>query len=419
MSEIFKIAQLNTKAKENRVFIYLLFFIWPFLSLFFAIIDNRQSWAKNIVWLFVAFYGYTMVLSTSGIDAQRYRDQFIKVAEEGRTIDEDIEYYKNDVNVVDFVKPILNIAISKITNNYKILFLVYGLIFGYFFSRSLWLLIERHKHRMLGLSILLLIVFALVNPIWNINGFRFWTAAQVFVYGCLIYFLEDKKRGLLITLMTFFVHFSFLIPIGILFIYYFIGNRLTIYFYFFVASLFITELNLEAVRSNLNFVPAIFEYKVNAYVREEYKEKRMINLQATNWYVKWFDRALKYSIYVFLITIYWRGQGYIKKNKKLFRLFCFSLLLFGFVNIISSIPTVGRFINVAISLSLALVILYLQFVEDKLMNLIVRISIPALLLFLIVSIRIGFYTMSLTTVLGNPLIAVFMKNDIALIDLIK
>ena len=48
-----------------------------------------------------------------------------------------------------------------------------------------------------------------------------------------------------------------------------------------------------------------------------------------------------------------------------------------------------------------------------------NIYIPFLLIYIIVTIRIGFDTMSITTVFGNPLIAIFMEEDIALINLIK
>ena len=43
----------------------------------------------------------------------------------------------------------------------------------------------------------------------------------------------------------------------------------------------------------------------------------------------------------------------------------------------------------------------------------------AMLLFIIVEIRIGFQTIGILTVIGNPLIAPLIKNDVAIIDLIK
>jgi len=412
--------QNSFKAGQNRIYAYLLFFIWPFLSIFVAFYEYRTSWAKNLIWFFVAFYAYTMVISHAGMDANRYRAQFIEVAQSDEKFDSENGLYSVATNNVDFLQPLLNIIVAKITDNYKVLFLVYGLIFGYFFSRNIWLLLENTpRNRIIKIGIPILIVFAFINPFWNINGFRFWTAAQIFVYGCLVYFLKGKKKGLLIILTTVLVHFSFMLPIAILFLYKFLGNRLNIYFYFFIASLFVSELSLDAVRSNLAFLPTIYENRVEAYTDAEYKELRLENSQSSNWYVNLHAVALRFSVYVFLIALYWKTRVYIKKNKKIYSLFNFILLFFGIANIISSVPSAGRFTIVASCIAMAFVYLSVQFLNDRIINLIIKISIPALLLFFIVAVRVGFYTIGLTTIFGNPLIAVFMENDKALIELIK
>ena len=49
----------------------------------------------------------------------------------------------------------------------------------------------------------------------------------------------------------------------------------------------------------------------------------------------------------------------------------------------------------------------------------IKLTTPVLLLFIIVAIRIGFYTIGLTTILGNPIIAYLMDGDLALDNLIK
>jgi len=47
------------------------------------------------------------------------------------------------------------------------------------------------------------------------------------------------------------------------------------------------------------------------------------------------------------------------------------------------------------------------------------ISSPALILYIIVKIRIGFDFLGLAAILANPFIAPFITNDIPLIELIK
>lgn len=407
------------KKSENKIYAYLLFLIWPFLSIFFAFYDYRKTWAKNIVWFFVAFYGYTMVISGTGMDANSYRDQFIEESTSNTTTNVVTDIYGKDSDNLDLLKPLLNKVVSSFTDDYTILFLVYGLIFGYFFSRNIWLLFESSNQTFLKIGIPILVVFIFINPFWNINGFRFYTAAQIFVYGCLLYLIKGKKRGVLLLLSTVFVHFTFILPITVFFIYMFFGNRLTIYFYFFVISLFISELNLEMVRNNLFFLPDVVVNRVDSYVSEEYKEQIMESLKNYAWYAKYRIAPLKYSIYVFLVYLYWKRHIFFKNNKELYSLFSFLLLFFGFSNIVASVPSAGRFLVISFSMSIALTYLCLQFLNDKLLNSIIKISIPALIFFLIVTIRMGFYTISLTTLLGNPIIALFMENDLAIENLIK
>ena len=409
-----------TKQTENGIYAVLIFFVWPFFSTLLAFYKYRESWAKNILWLFVAFYGYTMVIESTEVDAGRYRDQFIEMATTGTTTNIVTDLYARDSDHVDLLNPLLVKVVSLFTDNYKILFLAYGLIFGFFLSRNFWLLLDRTENAVTIIGLLLLIVFFVINPIWNINGFRFYAGSQIFVYGALIYFLKGKKSGVYIALSAILVHFSFMIPMAIFFLYRVLGNRLTLYFYIFIASLFITELNMESVRNNLLVIsPVVFEQKIEGYTNEEYKERIEASYEGANWYVLLKTKALKYSIYIFLIVLYWRYRNFFKNKKLLYDLFSYVLLFYGIANIISSIPSAGRFITVASGLAIALLYLSLQLKNDTTTNIIIKATMPALLLYVIVVIRIGFDTMGVTTILGNPLIALFMEEDIPLINLIK
>jgi len=409
-----------TQKSENKVYAALLFLIWPFFAVFIALYQYKQTWAKNIVWFFVAFYGYTMVIGNDGIDASRYRAKFIEMAESSTTTNVFTDLYAKDSDNVDLLSPLLTKTVSMFTNNYKMLFLVYGLVFGYFFSRNLWLLLDRVRYRITLIHILLLILFFIINPIWNINGFRFYAAAQIFVYGCLTYFLDGKRKGVFIAATAVLAHFSFLLPLLIYVLYRFLGNKLTMYFYFFLVSLFITELNLESVRESLLVIsPVVFEDRIEGYTNEAYKESIVDRFNESRWYLQFKIDSLKYSIYVFLIVLYWRGKYIYKRNKKLYKLFCFILLFYGISSIISYVPSAGRFIEVASGFAIALLFLCLQFRDDKLINNIIKMASPALLLYLLMTIRLGLDTMGITTILGNPLIALFIEDDIPLINLIK
>jgi hypothetical protein len=194
---------------------------------------------------------------------------------------------------------------------------------------------------------------------------------------------------------------------------------MTIYFYFFIASLFISELNIESVRGNLGLLPIVIENKVEGYTNEEYIESIDNSYKLANWYVLMRTKALKYSIYIVLIFLYWRRELFLKNHKKLFKLFGFVFLFFAIANIISSIPSARRFLVIAYALSTGLIFLSMQYFDDKKINTVIKLTTPALLLYFVVTIRLGFDTFGITTILGNPIIAFFMEDDMALINLIK
>ena len=55
----------------------ILFLIWPLLALALAFRNYRSSWAKNMLWAFVAFYGFCFAIGAEneGGDIVRYVDE--------------------------------------------------------------------------------------------------------------------------------------------------------------------------------------------------------------------------------------------------------------------------------------------------------------------------------------------------------
>src|SRR5699024_6903270 len=136
-------------------------------------------------------------------------------------------------------------------------------------------------------TLLLLICFTLVNPIWHFSTFRMWTAAHIFIYGLLPFVFEGKKRGGAIASLSVLVHFSFIVPVGLLLSYTLLGNRLTLYFIFFLSTLFISEINIETFNDVIeHYTPEVFQERTSGYRSasqvEDYRDGPEKNL---NWYV--------------------------------------------------------------------------------------------------------------------------------------
>lgn len=405
---------MKDERSTNNVYAASAFLLWPFLSAVAAVKNYNRPWAKNLFWAFCAFYGFAFAIGaeSQGSDIVRYVAEFQALYGVPMTFSKAIDYFMYS-GEIDVLRTFIAITLSRFTDSQAILTLVYGTIFGYFFSRNIWYVLERLEGKIQPITILLLICFFLVVPIWNINGFRMWTAAHVFLFGLLPYLCEGKKKGLWIACSSMLVHFAFLVPVGVLLGYVFLGNRLTLYFIFYLATFFISEINMTVFNNIIEgYMPEIFQERTSYYRSETAVEKKGSGSSQRVWYARWYGRALSYAVMGFLVVLYLKGRKFIKNHDSWLRLFSFVLLFYGAANILSLVPSGSRYISVVNLSALALIIWYVQNLpQERVMKRFIILATPALLLFAIVSLRIGLYSLSATAILGNPIIAFFMMGE--------
>lgn len=407
------------KGKANLT-LGLAFVIWPFMALVESIRNYRESWAKNGIWLFAIFFGFTFI-PREGSDSMGYIARLQELHNSDIGLSQIFGMlYTEGSSYLDVVQTLITYLVSRFTGDYRILFAVAGAIFGFFFSRNIWSLITATEGKLGTIEKTLLVTIAIVIPLWYINGVRFWTAAHIFIYGAIRVLLYRRWQGLLIASLSVLMHFSFILPIGVLGLYLLMGNRTNIYFILFAASLFISEISPLAVRDVLlQHSPEIFRDRITNYTSEELIETfRQINEQL-NWYVRWHNQAIKIGVNALLIAIYFTGRAYWK-DKKVVNLYSFSLLFAAIANAISSVSSLGRFLFISYFISMAAIFMFYYtatpvHVTRKLYYLI----LPFFLFYFVVMMRTGFDNTGIFAIISNPVIAPLSLNDIALIDLIK
>ena len=408
-----------------------LFLLLPFLAVIMAIRSFRTSWAKNIIWAFVVFYGFTFSISApvgkeaGSADINRNTDQVTNLYESNLGFAGIAKLYRDNTDI-DILQLTISIAVSFITDSPRVLTAVFGLVFGFFYSRNIWFVLERMNGKLKLTAILLLVAYSLIDPIWNINGFRFFTAAQVYIYGLLPFIFDGKKKGILISAISILVHFAFLLPVGVLLLYVIVGNRTLIYFIFFLASLVSTGINIVAFNNFVeSSIPGVLADRTATYRNEDAVEELQsgavqADVPQRNWYINLYNAGLQWPLTAFLVILFFKRRTMALFNKRFLSSLSFSFLFLGVANILASLPSGGRFITVAMFSALPLIILYVQnFPKEKYLTHKVMIALPALLLFIIVSIRIGLFTISVNTLIGNPFVVLFTDYNIALDEIIK
>ena len=420
------------QTSDSHWFIFLLL---PFFASLTALKNYRANWAKNVVWAFIVYYGFTFASAKESLDTadiNRYVDDLKELYGRSLSFYDVLAIFKES-GEADIVRTLIAVIVSRFSQSSSVLTAVYGFIFGFFFTRNIWYLLERLKGRLKGIVIFFLLVFFLIDPIWNINGFRFNTATLVFVYGALPYLYENKKSRLVFCFISILFHFSFLFPLAFLIIYIFAGNRKNVYFFFFIVSVFISNINIGQFNNFMEQnLPDIFLERSKNYREEdrvdEFREHDIsIKVEREtgrfikkNWYAVYYTRCLYWSLTVLLIGMYIFGKNIFAGSKWLLNGYCLSLLLFGAGNIMQSLPSGERYKMIASLLTVSVIIFYLQNQDrEKYISKLTTLVLPLLMLFSLVSLRNGLYTISVNTIIGNPFFAMLTDYNLSLNDIIK
>jgi hypothetical protein len=413
----------NEENRKLELYYYLSFLIWPFGVMLAAVKYWKKSFSRNIFWLFCIFFGMAFIIAEGEMsaDSEYYASLLTQYAYSNLSLSELLKsFYSESSNYVDVVQPIITYLISRVTANPIVLFTIFGVIFGYFYSRNIWYLLGRLEGNITSILFIFILTFALLNPIWNINGFRMWTAAQVFLFGALPYFFEGKSKSLIWSASAILIHFSFLYPFAVLILFFFLKNRMNPYFAFFIITSFIKELDLEVLRNSLTFLPGFLQARVTGYTNLEYAEFRFDRMELHNWYIVYSKLSLRYLVYAIAVFIFFFFRKQIIQRKDLLSLFCFSILLYGFANIFSLVPSGERVLTVATTFMVAFVIiLFNAFPKSKSLSLMQTVLVPFVVFFCIVKIREGMDFYGLVTLIGNPVFVVFNTDSIPLIEQIK
>ncbi len=415
--------------KSNRIppkFI-LFYLLWPFGVLFQAIKNFRKPWAKNLLWLFCIFFGLTFVIGEEqkrSNDALRYAEMLSYFHSKSLSFqDLSSSIYNPQEGFFDVFQPVVTWIVAIFTDNPKWLFAFFAFIFGYFYSRNIWILLQyfRFKHISV-LPGLIIIAFALINPIWNINGVRMWTAAQIFIYGIFNYFLlNDKKSGIQYIILSPLFHFSFFFPVIIFFIFIFLSINFIFLFVFFIITSLIKDINLLFFGEQLFlFVPKAFEYRLKTYTNIDYFDSIKEQMEVLGWHVKFASLSFSIVMYSFAIIMFSHFIRSKKIKRMLLVFFEFGLFIGGISNLANNFPSGGRFLVLSNSVIIACYFIFLCLYKMSNKYLLLNVIISMFLIFWIIfAIRTALDHSGLLFFFGNPLLALFITDEVPLIDLIK
>ncbi len=328
----------------------------------------------------------------------------------------------------DYYQPIITYLVSRISSEGHVLYLFFGFIYGFFYSRNIWYILERLPLRFPKPIFILIALFFLICPIWNVGGVRMWTALHVFLYGALPYLLNEDRSKIIIAIFSIFIHFSFIMPVVVFLLYLFIPESLKTsknifitFLFFYLASSLLEFLSVDAIGNILyNIAPDIFEENVEGYLGDEYIAKIQLLSQNKSIFYKLSSSILKYGFgCLIIISSFIVLQNDNKLQKNILRLFSFGLLLYSIANILSIVPTGSRFITLARMFVLPAIILIFSYYGYRKYSVLTNIVLISLLAVVVMCIRTGAECYGINLLLGNFMTAIPMETNISFIAALR
>jgi hypothetical protein len=371
---------------KNIPIIIVLFFIWPFLSFVIALRDFGNKVNRLVILSFFSLYGLLLFVNPT-MDAQRRVDSFREMCL--RPINNVSEIFNSlYVESTDFVEPVIMYLVSKFTDFYGVLFLVYAVIFGVFMLKFIKMFYEHYIVQNNINALIFLVLLFFVNSIVNINGFRMWTAAWIFSLGVASYLHKPSWKFILFAASAVFVHFSFIPMVLVFLLYLFFGNKTKIYGILAVISLFIAELDLEQFRKFGALFGSASENKINDYTNEDYVNKVNLMQEQSSILMKLHSKSILYFSIVLLFFIYVKTKG-VFQDKITNSFYSITLLILTFANLASLMPSGVRFYTIFHIFCFATFLLYYTYeYKSSKIDIINKLGMPVFAFFIVFSIRV-------------------------------
>lgn len=342
MPLINKWTQENSRERVNNIFLFLLS---PFLGLIYAFRSLNTKTSYRIIFAACIVFGVCFTVnnvrtdgSGDGITFRQEFENYQGLSEQAFLTKLD-SFWEFDDGEQDMYFDTVAFLVSRVTDNYHVMFMVFAIVFAFFQLKSLRYFSSSDNYRNSICCFFLLALF-LWNSIFNINGMRFWTAAWVAVFVLFKVFRDENWIYLALALVTPFIHgaywaFIVILLIGIIFKKF---NKSWIIIY--LVSAVISSVIFSVLEASNDYLPAFMQRKVDFYTDSGYISQ-IDNPVGTGFY--WLEPIFKvvYTVYVNILVVM-----LIVCKKKILgtynaTLFKFLIVFMTFVNILMPVPSMG------------------------------------------------------------------------------
>ncbi len=333
------------ETKKGIVIKYVLFIISPFIAFVFSLGTLKTKSSFVVIYLFFVFLGLSYTVPNNrnvlNFDGVTYRQDFEEYKFVSST--DFIANFKDYINFegdADFYCHFVYYCVSRITDNYHVMFMIIAMVFSFFSLKSFEIFI-REKQFVNSIPCFILAYLFMSNQIFNINAFRFFTAAWIAVYSLLNIFVKKNNLYVCLLFLTPMIHGSFFLMLVVYLIYLLLGRYDKFWIIVFIISSFFSNFILELAQKYLTSMPSFIFNNYSGYFSDNYVD--LINNSGSGFI--WVKRLLELlvrlcmNVYVILFIFH---LNMINRNIKTGKMISFILILMSVVNLTSVIPSLGK-----------------------------------------------------------------------------
>jgi len=407
-----------------------MFILWPFGAFVMALKNGFNRHYQYIILAFSFLFGYSVYLF--GGDILSYEERFYEVAKLNWAEFVDIlifkidpftpslnyQYYRETNQKPDIYAFGLQFLVSRLSDSPRLFWGLVSLIYTKFFLlfiNEVKQQFEIYHFRIYHLIFISFLIF--VIPFYvAVTGVRFWTALLLFMFLLLKTTNSGKSKYIYFSLVTMLIHYSFFVPVSLLFIIYYLPlkkwiTRFVVLFsiFFFITSSATGILSFIEEKVSVVDETSIGE-SMTTYTDVEYHGDRKLKAGQRNWYVRLRSDSLFYILVAaFLIEFF--GITRLVENRYTKNLSPYLILFFAIALIGYNLGSMGRFKNIFYLLSMArYVIIFPLNYQSKYLKYLAVVLGPSLLLYVAVTFRAGFYFVDPLLLISNPII-LFLEHS--------
>jgi len=319
---------------NKRAFAYylLIMFVFPVLSLAHGLRSNLgMKFKRKLLIVFITIYGSVITISESN-DGFRHQERVYSHYVDLSFVDFfseifDILFFRGNPNINDDLYiHIISYLTGGVLGMPWLFFIVVSFVYAYFFSGSLFKVINlrkgvKYKWYVYGF----VVIFILWKNIEGINTVRTWTGLWVLFYACISYYTTKKKKYLLLMFTPPLIHvgyFIMAIPAWLVLI---LGVRHKMFIILLILSFSTTILNPQIVLSQLEKTETGQNKIRGYYVEEERTSSELIEEYAQNtWYKRFYALGVQ-NLGVNLLAFVVIGLGVYRLNLNTLEAHLFSI----------------------------------------------------------------------------------------------